>query len=116
MFVVSVAEGDATSVALLTPNPPMPSLTIFPEFQAVRVGSSAMITVLASGSSPLAYQWYMDTNAIVGATNAAFTIAHTTFRQSGQYHVVVSNPYGSTPSDIATIDVVTPGRNPRGRP
>ena len=70
---------------------------------------TAHFVVVASGSPPLSYQWVFDgTNNIPGASNASFTVNHEQLTNSGTYTVIVSSPYGSITSSIATLSIAAP--------
>jgi hypothetical protein len=56
----------------------------------VNVGASASFLVEASGSAPLAYQWFFKSNLIAGATNTLFSVASAQATDIGGYSVVVT--------------------------
>ncbi len=62
---------------------------------------------LTQGESglPLYYQWYKDGKAIPDATETSYTIPSVTTADAGNYHVIVSNDFGSVKSDEATLTV-----------
>lgn len=67
---------------------------------------SVLLSVAASGSATLTYQWYHGANAIPGATDSEYYVDINDSSAAGDYKVVVSN--GSLPnaeSEIATITV-----------
>jgi len=71
-----------------------PTITTQPANQSVTAGQTATFSVVATGTTPLSYQWQNAvTNAnISGATSSTYSIANTTTAQSGmQFRVVVSN-------------------------
>ena len=85
-----------------------PAITSHPSSQTVAVGQTATFTVLASGSSPLAYQWQKNGSAISGATSASYTTPVVAMSDDGSiFKVVVSNPGGSATSDPATLRLTT---------
>lgn len=104
--VVTNGAGAATSqVATLTVNAP-PSITAPPSDQTVTAGNNALFTVSASGSAPLRYQWYFNTNtALPSATNSACLIPNAQSSQVGTYAVVITNAFGSVTSTVATLTV-----------
>jgi alpha-tubulin suppressor-like RCC1 family protein len=61
---------------------------------------------MASGSSPLSYQWGFNGTNIDGATNITLTLTNVQPAQAGNYSVQVMNPFGSTNSAKATLVVV----------
>jgi hypothetical protein len=52
------------------------------------------LSVLASGSPPLSFQWQKNGTNILGATNATYTISSAQAADAGTYAVVVSNSTG----------------------
>ena len=53
--------------------------------------TNVSFTVYTSGNLPIAYQWLLNGNIIVGATNATLTISNVTPAYAGNYTVVVSD-------------------------
>jgi hypothetical protein len=86
-----------------------PAITAEPVSLTVLENTPATFSVNASGSNPLRYQWYFNTNTpITAATNATLVISNATLASAGTYSVTVTNGSGSTNSAFATL-VVTPG-------
>jgi hypothetical protein len=56
----------------------------------------------------VSYQWRKDGSTINGATASSLTLTSVTLSDSGNYNVVASNIYGSTPSSVATLTVFAP--------
>jgi hypothetical protein len=94
----------ATATVSLVSQPP--SITTPPASLSAAIGQGVTFTVTATGSAPLSYQWFKGANPITGATAASHTIPAVASASAGNYHVVVSNPYGSVPSAAATLTVV----------
>src|SRR5258706_7913968 len=83
-----------------------PSITTQPASQTVTVGQTATFTVVATGTSPLSYQWKKNGTSISGATSSSYTTPATTSSDNGaQFTVVVSNSAGSVTSNAATLTV-----------
>lgn len=82
-----------------------PVITTPPASLSVQVGQPATFSVTATGTAPLAYQWFKGTTSISGATAASYTIASVTANDAGTYKVTVSNSAGSTTSPDATLTV-----------
>lgn len=61
------------------------------------------LSVVASGTAPLTYQWYKNGSPIDGATSATYTVNSPTGDNVGSYYVTVSNAFGSDTS--ASVDV-----------
>src|ERR1700719_2604563 len=78
-----------------------PSITTQPASQTIGSGTAATLSVTASGTAPLGYQWYVGasgttTNPIGGATGCSFTTPPLTSTTS--YWVRVSNVAGHADS------------------
>jgi len=84
-----------------------PSITAHPAGRAVCAGSSVTLSVTATGTAPLSYQWRKDGTDIPGATEAAYTIASAVVGNAGAYTVVVTNAAGRATSNPATLAVNT---------
>ncbi|MFN7138168.1 MAG: immunoglobulin domain-containing protein [Limisphaerales bacterium] len=103
--VVSNSSGSITSaVANVIVNLP-PTITAQPEDQNVVESRDVHFSVTATGTAPLAYQWFFNGGAITGATQASYSITNVIASQAGTYSVAVSNAVGSTLSDNATLIV-----------
>jgi hypothetical protein len=105
--VVSNSAGHVTSsTAVLTVVQPQPAnIQTEPEDRTVIAGQSATFAVVATGTSPLSYQWRLNKENIPGATNASYTVTHAQVSNAGQYSVVVANAYGSDTSSPAYLTV-----------
>ncbi|MDW7980099.1 MAG: immunoglobulin domain-containing protein, partial [Verrucomicrobiales bacterium] len=112
--VASNSYGTATSaVAVLTVLEPLPPvITAHPQNLTNAVGYEAVFSVSATGTLPLAYQWFFNNAAIPGQTNATlrFTIGSTA--DAGPYFVVVTNRFGAATSAVATLTVIQITTNP----
>ena len=103
--VITSPYGSVTSAnALLTVHVP-PAITVQPLSQTIIVGVTANLAVVATGDQPLSYQWRFNGNAIANATNAILSLPAIQKSQTGDYTVVVSNPYGTATSSVATLTV-----------
>lgn len=109
--VVTNGSGAITSaVAQLTVSLPVaPSIITQPQDQAnILPGATATFSVIASGSDPLNYQWYYNTNTLL--TNATGSILYITNVQpanGGSYSVVINNSGGAITSSNAFLTVNT---------
>src|SRR5262249_11056840 len=70
--------------------------------------SSLYLTVTAQGVAPVSYQWSLAGTNVVGETNYFLSIPAVQTGQGGDYHVVVSNPFGSVTSSVAHVTLLTP--------
>lgn len=103
----------ASATATITATPVVPVITTQPASQTIPAGQVANLSVVATGTPPLAYQWYQgasgDTSApITGATAASYTTP--LLNAAASYWVLVSNSAGTVNSVTATITVtpITP--------
>jgi sugar lactone lactonase YvrE len=109
--VVSSPYGSVTSaVATLTVHLP-PALTTQPQSQFIVNGQPASLTVSASGTPPLLYQWFQngtnlqDNGNLSGSATSNMTLNAADTNSIGDYTVVVTNAYGSATSMVAVISV-----------
>lgn len=100
-----------------------PTVTAQPNGAAVCVGESATFTVAASGSSPLAYQWRRGTQALVddsrysGTTSPTLTISNCQPGDAASnYNVLITNDFGSVPSNDVALLVGNPQAGPAAAP
>lgn len=112
---VSNAVGDADSVTatvtVSTPSGPTstaPVITASPQSQTVAAGQTATMSVAATGTAPMSYQWYSGATGITstplaGATSASLVTPPLSATNS--YWVRVSNSVGAADSGTATITV-----------
>jgi hypothetical protein len=103
--VVLSAYGSVTSsVATLTVTNlgVAPSITVQPQSDSIVVGGSASFRVTATGTDPLAYEWFFN-GASLGVTTTRYNILFATTNQAGNYTVVVTNAYGSVTSAVAVL-------------
>ncbi|MGD0263000.1 MAG: immunoglobulin domain-containing protein, partial [Verrucomicrobiota bacterium] len=104
--VVTNSMGSATSAsALLTVNGP-PFITGQPQSQAVSPGQSVTLSVIASGTAPLSYQWQFNGNGLPGATSQSFTLPSAQLANQGLYSVVVTNAVGVAVSSNALVAIL----------
>jgi len=64
----------------------------------------------ASGTSPLIYAWYFNTNTLLlpPSSVAPLTLAGVTPQFAGHYSVIITNFLGSVTSSFASLTIVTP--------
>ena len=86
-----------------------PAITQQPTNQTVVAGGTASFTVLASGTSPLSYQWQKNTVNLsnsghyFGSTTGTLTVTNADSTDAASYRCVVTNTYGSVTSSPATL-------------
>ncbi|MEZ5316895.1 MAG: CAP domain-containing protein [Vicinamibacterales bacterium] len=101
------------------PGPVVPAITRQPQHQAVSFGQVATLSVEASGTGPLGYQWYLGasgvmTSPVAGATAATYSTP--SLSTTTNYWVRVSNAAGKVDSATATVTVATPAPAPAPAP
>jgi pectate lyase len=83
-----------------------PAIITQPQSQTVVLGQNASFSIVVIGASPLAYQWFFNTNTpLASATNATLTISNVQPANAGAYTVVVSNLFGSVTSSVAVLSI-----------
>jgi YVTN family beta-propeller protein len=114
---VSLPAPSVTSVLLTGTGTPLPvQITVQPASQSIVTGTTATLTVSATGTAPLTYQWFLGssgdtTNPIASATSPSFTTPKLTATTS--YWVQVTNGAGSKDSSTATITVTAVAVTPQ---
>jgi Concanavalin A-like lectin/glucanases superfamily/Immunoglobulin domain/Bacterial Ig domain/Immunoglobulin I-set domain len=107
VVIVSNAGGSATSqVAVLTVQAVAPSITTQPVSQTVAVGSNATLSVVATGTAPILYQWQRSGLALPGQTASTLNLNNVQPADAGSYRVLVRNEVGSVLSAEAALTVV----------
>jgi pectate disaccharide-lyase len=109
VIVTNVAGAATSTVATLTVTsaPPVaPTITTQPQNQSVNEGDTATFSVVATGTPPLSYRWFFNTNtAQTDATNSTFALSNVQSNYAGGYSVVVTNTVGAVTSVVATLTV-----------
>ena len=109
------AEAAATSaVASLTVEQP-PQITGQPAPNLfLAAGTNLILTVAATGTAPLNYQWQFDgTNLadgfeVAGSASNTLTIQNISPANAGEYEVVVTNALGAVTSAVSTVTYFEP--------
>lgn len=104
---VTNTSGSVTSIlATLTVTTNPPTITAQPANVGCAVGQAASFSVGVTGSLPLFYQWYYNTNTVLtGETNSTLTLVSTTTNLAGKYSVIATNQFGVANSAYATLTV-----------
>lgn len=108
--LVSNSFGSTNSLAaqLVVDSAVPPAIVGQPGSQTLTAGAQLELSVDASGSAPLSFQWRKDGVALNGKTTASLVINNVTVADAGGYSVVVSNSVGSKVSSTASVSVVEP--------
>jgi hypothetical protein len=101
------SSGNSPSSGSTTPpDTSAPAITTEPGSQNVTLGHAATFSVVATGTTPLSYQWQRNGTAITGATASSYTTAATTLADNGAtFKVTVTNSSGAVTSAAATLTV-----------
>jgi YD repeat-containing protein len=106
------AGGAASQTATLTICA-APSITVQPQGHSMTRSQSYTLSVTASGSAPLSYQWSTMSGStatpIAGATSSELTV---TPQSSKTYRVTITNGCGSLNSSSAIVTVLNPPSAP----
>ena len=84
---VGAALSSTGALQVITPV----SLVRAPRSRTVLEGRKAIFTVSARGTAPLRYQWWMNSNPILNATNRSLVIPAAHAGDAGNYTATVSN-------------------------
>ncbi|MBI5864637.1 MAG: immunoglobulin domain-containing protein [Planctomycetes bacterium] len=84
-----------------------PAITTHPLSDALCINDAVTFNVIASGSTPMTFQWRKDGGNIGGATSDSYTIDPITLGDGGSYDCVVTNACGNATSNAATLTVIT---------
>lgn len=104
VVVANLAGSVTSAVATLSVEVAAPVITAPPTNLTVVQGQSAQFTVTATGSLPLAYQWFFnETNLLVGATASTLSFTNVQPPQVGSYLVRVTNSVGAVTSPPALL-------------
>jgi len=102
--------GFASGANIYVYNAPV-AITTQPVGKVVVGPTNVALSVSASGTGPLNYQWLKDNVKLAGATGPSLTLTDVTRTNSGAYAVIVTNTAGgSLQSSNATITVLVPER------
>jgi hypothetical protein len=85
-----------------------PVITAQPSSHSAVAGEQAAISVVATGTPPLAYQWSFNAQPVLGATRSSLIFSSVQLSNAGNYSVLITNLTGSTPSQDAVLGVVAP--------
>lgn len=85
-----------------------PWVASHPTGASVALGKSLSLSVVASSSSAVSYQWKKDGQVLPGQTSSELRIGSVSTAHAGSYSVVVANSSGSVESKPALIIVQAP--------
>jgi endonuclease/exonuclease/phosphatase family metal-dependent hydrolase len=102
---MAVVKDFLIPVGALVTNPP--AITTHPVSQTNSVGANVTLSVVATGTAPLAYQWRFFGTNLNGATATSYSLTNIQPTNAGDYTVVITNIAGSITSSIATLTITT---------
>ncbi len=103
VMVNNLAGSVTSAVATLTVLAP-PAITIEPQSSGLCQGAPAALTLGATGTAPLFYQWRWNSFSFAPGTGGS----PCTVYNPGSYSCVVSNRVGMVTSDVAVLSVTYP--------
>jgi hypothetical protein len=110
-YVVTISASNAGGIGLATlalgiglPVYP-PTIVQSPSDQTVSSGATVTFSVVATGTTPLGYQWRKGGFSLPGATDATLVLANVSGSDAAAYDVVVTNAYGSATSAVAQLTI-----------
>jgi hypothetical protein len=113
--VLSNSFGSITSsIANLIVQDFAPSIISQPIGENAPVGSDVVVSVTASGTPPLFFQWLQngtnltDGGNIIGSASNALSLSEVATSNSGMYSIIATNFYGSVTSSCALLNVGYP--------
>ena len=119
-LIVTNYGGSVTSIiAGLTVTNVPPTITLQPLSQTNGVGTTVTLAVIATGTPPFSYQWWVNGTNLVengtikngptisGATSNVLTIKNVQLTNGGSYTVIVTNIAGSATSSNAVLTVLS---------
>lgn len=85
-----------------------PVITLQPVSQTNNVGALVNLSVEATGSRPLIFNWYFKDVQISSFTNGIISFVISSVLESGNYTAVVTNEFGATTSAPAVLTILGP--------
>ncbi len=79
-----------------------------PQSQVAILGLPLALSVIATGTGPLTYQWKRNDTPIAGATSASYQVPNVIAATAGNYTVTIAGPQGALTSAAAIITVEPP--------
>jgi alpha-tubulin suppressor-like RCC1 family protein len=120
--VIAVATGASGILPLGTPSLGFyvalvgngsPVMTLQPVSQTTTArGATVRLHARAVGVQPMSYQWQVNGQDLVGATNASLTLTNVQGANGGVYRLVAANVLGQATSRAATVSIPYSGTLP----
>jgi hypothetical protein len=110
--VTNPAGSVTSAAAVLVVNAFPPSILTQPQSASVAAGSGVTFSAIATGTPPLAFQWFRNAAPILGATDSSYRLVASGPADSGSYTVTVTNSEGTATSESAALTVLVPEIGP----
>jgi len=88
--------------------PLIQSIQSQPLLPTVSVGAPVTLSVTATSTLPLTYEWRVGGVKIKDAVGASYTLSSAQLANAGRYDVIVRNAVGSSSSSVLTLVVLAP--------
>jgi hypothetical protein len=98
--------GTATSAQATLQVMPIPVITQQPAVTIVTVSNTFQLSVTATGTGTLTYQWFQNGSIVPGATASTYGNTNAQYANAGTYTVSVANAYGTVISQPAILLVL----------
>ena len=102
----------SASASLLVDAPTNVTILLQPYGGVVPAGSYFNLSVVAAGTPPLSYQWYLNGEALLDGTNRSLLLSNVQLSNAGTYEVRVENYGGSVyslPANLVVTNAVDGG-------
>ena len=99
----SVTSSNATLTIL-----GLPVIMAQPSSQSVVLGGNVSLSVTATSTVPISYQWNFNNTPLSNATNSTLVLTSVQTNQAGSYSVALMTAYGTTTSSNVTLTVLSP--------
>lgn len=106
LMVADTWEEVVPEAADVPPPPVAPEITIVADAVQAEVGASATLSITATGTLPITFQWLKDGVEIVGANASSLVLNPLTLDDAGVYTVLVSNAATEQPIESGPITLV----------
>jgi len=99
------SQSGTAMLDVLPANPPI--VTKAPDSQSGYINQTMQFSVTVAGTPPFYYQWFSNSVALAGATNALLILKNISVASAGNYAVTITNQFGSATTN-ASLNVITP--------
>lgn len=119
-YSVKVSSGSASVTAsaklqVISSGPPSLTIVTQPAGASLTLGQPLRLSVVASASGELSYQWLRNDVPLAGATSSVYSVASAQSSDAGSYRVRVSAAGLTELSSAAVVTVSTPSTGPAAR-